>query len=597
VNMSKASAETLLNVINDILDFSKIEAGKLEVESKEFELHNMLEETMEAMAVSAHHKGLEIILQSSNEVPDKLIGDAGHLRQILINLIGNAVKFTKQGEIVLRVEVEAAAEKDIELHFSIKDSGIGVQKEKQELLFRPFEQVDGSNQRKYGGSGLGLSICKQLVSLMGGRIWFKSWQGEGSVFHFTVKFKKPEISEPDSTTKTPAQLAGVNLLLVDDNDTYRSVLRNMLNCWGITVTEADSAHSALKEIEDAAGTSRSFRIVLMDEEMPGVNGLTAAGQIIQSLPQDCVLVMMLPSDNISDDFAKCQELGITNYLIKPIKQMELLNAVLKILGQDTDDEETNVAVESTGPAADSLHLNILVAEDNTTSQMIAKKTLEKAGHTIQIASSGVEAIRMLREGKFDLILMDVEMPEMSGIEATRVIRKTEAGTKLHIPIVAMTAYAMKEDRQRCLDAGMDTYISKPVNLNELHKIIKDFSFTKSEETPAVDIEAALKFVAGEKSILKEVVGVFLEDDYPEQIKRLKEGFSQQNADMVKEAAHSIKGAVRSLGGTESGEKALRLEEMGRNNKLEEVESTIKELEQDIDRFREFYSNYNWQENE
>ncbi len=594
VNMSKTSAENLLNVINDILDFSKIEAGKLEIDYKEFELNGMLEDTLEAIAVSAHRKGLEIILQISRDVPSNLLGDATRLRQIIINLLGNAVKFTEQGEILLRVENESNNENEVELHFSVKDTGIGIPKEKGEILFQPFEQVDGSNQRKYGGTGLGLSISKQLVSLMGGRIWFKSWEREGSVFHFTAKFKKQASSKPiENTQGIPMELRGTSLMLIDDNATYRSILKDVLTDWGFRVTEMNSGHAAIKELEDGTGTSRKYRIILLDKEMPEMNGLDTAKRIIQNIRQDTSIVMMLPSDNISSDFTACQELGISNLIVKPIKKSELIVTILKALGQETKGQKSGGKVASADSLTNIMPRKILVAEDNPTSQLIAKKILEKVGHTVQIAGTGIEVIRMLKEGKFDIILMDVEMPEMSGIEATRLIRKEENISKQHIPIVAMTAYAMKEDRQKCLDAGMDTYISKPVNIDELQKIIKEFSSTNDNLSPVVDIEAAYKFVGGHKEILEEVVHVFLDEDYLEQLQKLKEGIAKPDAEAVKQAAHSIKGAVRSLGGKTPGDTAFKLEEMGRNNNLAGAEQILEQLKREISQFSDFYKKFDW----
>jgi len=595
VNMSKTSAETLLNVINDILDFSKIEAGKLEMEYKEFELLGVLEDSLEAIAVSAHRKGLEIILQASRGVPMDLIGDAAHLRQILINLLGNAVKFTAQGEIILRVETEAVDEKEVNLHFSVKDTGIGIPKEKEALLFRPFEQVDGSNQRKYGGTGLGLSICMQLVSLMGGRIWFKSWPGEGSVFHFTAKFKvQSTANQKTNRQEIMSELRGLPLLLVDDNNTYRSILKELLVALGFGVTDMNSGRAAIKELEDAAGTSRQYRIILLDKEMPEMNGFITAKQIQENAPKNSSIVMMLPSDNISDDFATCQELGISHFLVKPVKRSELIETITKATGKEKITGEAAAETTFENSNVDNPHCKILVAEDNPTSQLIAKKILEKACHTVQIARTGIEVIRMLKEDEFDIILMDVEMPEMSGIEATKIIRKGEEISKQHIPIVAMTAYAMKEDRQRCLDAGMDTYLSKPVNVNELHKVLKEYSPRKNIEPCPIDIETALKFVGRDKDILKEVLGVFLDEDYPEQLKKLKNGISRQDAEVVKHAAHSIKGAVRSLGGVGPGNTAQHLEEMGRNNNLIEAQKTLLQLEQEISQFKEYYARYNFE---
>jgi two-component system sensor histidine kinase/response regulator len=603
VNMARTSAESLLNVINDVLDFSKIEAGKIELDIKEFNLRTLLEQTLETIAVPAHKKGLEILMQISPDIPEELVGDDGRLRQILINLLGNAIKFTEQGDVVLRVNVEADREKEQELHFSIRDSGIGIPEEKQKQLFHPFEQVDGSMNRKHGGSGLGLAICQQLVNIMGGRIWFTSWPGEGSIFHFTAKFvKQVDNQDVKKLTEIPPGLRGIPILLIDDNTTFRSTLRDTLTAWGFQVTDVDNVHSALQELEDSKGTSRYFRMIMLDKTMPAMSGFAVAEKMLHDTSLHSSIVMMLTSDSISDDFSRCQELGISHYLVKPIKESELLKTIFTALGYAKTDVETSQQAVSVPSNKDMPHLNILVAEDNATSQVIAKKILEKAGHTVQIAGNGVEAIKMVKEGSHDLVLMDVEMPEMNGLEATQFIRNTEQKSEQHIPIIAMTAYAMKEDRQRCLQAGMDAYLSKPVNLEELYSTIGGFSIDKKPESDVTDIEAseimdikaAMKVVGGDEDILKEVVTVFLEHDYPKQLRRLTEAMEQNDAQAVREAAHSIKGASRSFGASALGSTALKLEEMGRSSDLTGIELILKQLEREGEEFAAFFNEYSHQ---
>jgi len=473
VNMARTSADTLLQVINQILDFSKIEAGRIKLESANFTLRKTVEEALSTVAVLAHKKGLEVLLHITRDVPVSIIGDPVRLQQVIVNLLGNAIKFTEHGEIVLGVNVETADETEFELHFSIRDTGIGIPKEKQGVLFNPFEQVDGSNCRKYGGSGLGLSICKQLVNLMNGRIWFTSRPGEGSTFHFTVKLGKKATDErSDSLPQIPSDLRGLPLLLIEDNATCRSILSNVLKGYGFQVTEAGEIHTALKEMESAGSTSHPYRLVLLDKTLPMTDAFAAGEQIMCNPGLRPALVMMLPSDSISEDFARCREIGISHYLIKPIKEAELLDVILSVLGKTKTEKDTAKQAALFHPETDA-PLHILVAEDNLTSQLIARKKLEKAGHSVQIAKNGVEAVRLAKEGNFDVILMDVEMPEMNGLTATGHIREMEQQSGQHIPILAMTAYAMTEDKQKCVEAGMDAYLSKPVNLDEMNRIIKE----------------------------------------------------------------------------------------------------------------------------
>ncbi|MGD0794229.1 MAG: PAS domain S-box protein [Dehalococcoidales bacterium] len=595
VNMARTSADTLLNVINDILDFSKIEAGKIKLESTNFKVRKVAEEALSTVAVLAQKKGLEVLLQVSHDVPATVTGDAVRLQQVLVNLLGNAIKFTEKGEIVLRAGTENVSDKEAELHFSIRDTGIGIPEEKQEVLFHPFEQVDGSNSRKYGGSGLGLSICKQLVSMMNGRIWFTSRPGEGSIFHFTAKFGNQAVGErAESLPQIASAVRGLPLLVIDDNATCRSILRDTLTKYGFQVTEADSIHSGLEELKNASGTPRQFRVVLLDKTLPATDVFAAGRTIMRDPALRPGLVMMLPSDNISSDFARCQESGISHYMVKPIKEADLVNVILSALGRANIEKKESKPVTPVRLGVDIPRLRILVAEDNITSQLIVKTKLEKVGHSVRIANNGLEAIRMVKEEVFDLILMDFEMPEMNGLEATRVIRKAEQESGRHIPIIAMTAYAMKEDKEKCLEAGMDAYLSKPVKLDELHSVINDISLNTNVKSDVMDVATALELVEGDEHILKEVVGIFLEEDYPEQLKRLKDGLNQLDAQAVRIAAHGIKGAVRSFGCATLAGTALQLEEMGRKNDFTGSNEALQKLEEGAKQLTDFFARYSRQ---
>jgi two-component system sensor histidine kinase/response regulator len=592
VNMARASADILLNVINQVLDFSRIEVGKIKLENADFNLRTKAEEALSTVAILAHRKGLEAMLEVSRRVPAIVNGDAARLQQVLVNLLGNAIKFTEKGEIVLRVGVETTTGADIELHFSVSDTGIGIPPEKRDLLFHPFEQVDGSNSRRYGGSGLGLSICKQLVTMMNGRIWFDSSPGTGSVFHFTAKFGKQAGSElPDNAPQVPRGLHGMRILVVDDNATYRSILRETLSAYGFQVAEAPDIEAAFKELESARGTSSEFRIVLLDKTLPTTDVFAASRTILHDPSSRPALVMMLASDNIAEDFASCRNSGISRYLVKPVKESDLINVILAALGQESVD-----AKESRPPAPADLNapvplLRILVAEDNVTSQLIVKTKLEKVGHTVRMAANGREAVRMAKEGVYDLILMDFEMPEMNGLEATRLIREMERTSGKHIPIIAMTAYAMKEDKEKCLEAGMDAYLSKPVKLDELHKTVNEISAELYPETYVLDIKKGLELVEGDENTLKEVVRIFLKEDYPEQLQRLKVGISAGDTQAARIAAHGIKGAARSFGSASLAGAALQLEEMGKKNDFTGAPEALQKLEAEARRLADFFTRY------
>lgn len=612
----KSSADALLSVINDILDFSKIEAGHLDLEETDFDLRTTVEQTAEAMALRAHEKGLELACHIPTQAPTALVGDPGRLRQVLVNLMGNAVKFTQQGEVLVQVEVRAdrkepalskverEAEEAVELHFTVRDTGIGIPEDKQSLIFEDFRQADGSTTRRYGGTGLGLAISQQLVKMMGGRIWVESRLGEGSTFHFTVRLKKQaharlrlERSAERRAIARPAvtvDLQGLPVLVIDDSAVSRFTLREMLTNWGLVVTEAEDGPAGLRELEQAKETSRLFRLILLDKMMPGMDGLAVAEQIRDAPALRDVTVMMFSSDSVHGDIARCRELGIATYLSKPIRRSALLDAIQTVLGTAP---EVKKAPERIIPAAmEGPQLRILLADDNLAGQLIGRKALGKMGHSVQVAANGLEVLQKLKEGEFDLVLMDVEMPEMDGLEATRVIREKEAESGQHISILAMTAYAMKEDRERCLAAGMDGYISKPVSPDALHRAMESFlpldqDLPAAEEpppAPAVDLEEALRAAGGDRELLQEAVGLFLEQDYPRHLKELKEGLAGQDARAVKRAAHGIKGALRSFGGVPASDVALHLETMGREGDLTDAPSVLEELEAEVKRFASFF---------
>jgi two-component system, sensor histidine kinase and response regulator len=465
LELVRVSAESLLSIINDILDFSKIEAGKLELEAIPFDLRASLGETMKSSSIRAHQKGLELVYEVQAEVPEALIGDPGRIRQVLINLVGNAVKFTDRGEVYIRVEEVSNENGATCLHFTVKDSGVGIPKEKQERIFEAFSQADGSMTRKYGGTGLGLTICARLVAMMGGKVWVESEPGQGSTFHFTAKLGVQQEPAQRPTTLQSVQLRGVKALIVDDNFTNRKVLSGMLARWGMSATSVDGGAAALQVLELAKSSGSPFSLILLDGQMPEMDGFTLAERIKNEPDLVGASVMMLTSATHLGDAARCRELGISAYLMKPVRQGELWEALCNVLGNSPQEKAPLVTRHTLRENRN--RARILLAEDNLVNQTLAVRLLEKRGHAVTVTSNGREALAALAKEEFDLVLMDVQMPELDGFEATAAIREMEKASGRHLPIVAMTANALKGDQERCLAAGMDAYVSKPVRTSEL----------------------------------------------------------------------------------------------------------------------------------
>jgi signal transduction histidine kinase/DNA-binding response OmpR family regulator len=463
--MVKTSAESLLTIINDILDFSKIEAGKLELENLEFKLRATIEPTLKTLALRAHQKGLELNCMIEPDVPEVLEGDPSRLRQILINLLGNSLKFTEGGEINLRVQRESGKEKSVSLHFLVEDTGIGIPAEKHAGIFESFTQVDGSTARRFGGTGLGLTICRQLVGMMGGRIWVESAPGKGSTFHFTASFDIPKAAQSPLPVDK-ARLKGMRTLVVDDNLTNRRILERVLANWGMKPTLAENGQQALESLTEAVQAQKPFELVLTDAHMPEMDGFQLAQEIRRNPQVASANVMMLTSGGQRGDAARCHELGLAGYVTKPVGQGELLDAVLRVAGEKGSTEKP-ASVTRHSLREEEMPLRILLAEDNFVNQRLASRILEKHGHSVITAANGRQALERLATERFDLVLMDVQMPEMDGFEATASIRKMEEATGTHLPIIAMTAHAMQGDKERCLAAGMDGYLSKPLNVKEL----------------------------------------------------------------------------------------------------------------------------------
>ncbi len=472
LGMVKSSGESLLSVINDILDFSKIEAGKLDFENIEFGLRECLSPTLKTLSLRAQEKGLELVNHIAGEVPERLMGDPGRLRQVVVNLMGNGIKFTEQGEVVLRVASEGSEAGRVRLHFTVADTGIGIPAEKRGTIFEAFTQADNTMTRRFGGTGLGLTISQRLVEGMGGRMWVESEPGRGTTFHFTANFSPGKEGPKDAALQEEVDLRGLTALVVDDNATNRRLLQEILSGWQMRPTLADGGRTALVALDAAAAAGERFALVLIDAQMPEMDGFGLAQELKKRPELAGATIMMLTSAGLRGDAARCRELGIHAYLTKPIAQAELREAVRLALAAGVKQAEGAGLVTRHSLREGRKRLRILLAEDNPVNQKLAVRLLEKLGHRVTVAENGQQALAATRKGEFDLVLMDVQMPGMDGFEVAAAIRLEEESSGAHMPIIAITAHAVKGDRERCLAAGMDGYVAKPVQPKELYAAIE-----------------------------------------------------------------------------------------------------------------------------
>jgi signal transduction histidine kinase/DNA-binding response OmpR family regulator len=474
---AKLSADSLLTVINDILDFSKIEAGKIDLEMDDFDLRECLETTLKTLAVRADEKGLELLCEVGPEVPEILRGDSARLRQVVINLVGNAIKFTAEGEVAVKVRAEAQEGGYRMLHFTVSDTGMGIPPEKQKSIFDAFSQGDSSTTRKYGGTGLGLTISARLVQIMGGKIWVQSVVGRGTQFHFEIRAGVADAKEIGvGTTAPPKILHGVNVLVVDDNRTNRRILEGMLKRWEMRAESVEGGEEALAALTAAREAGEPFALILTDMNMPKMNGFALIEEIRKRPELATATIVMLTSAGHPGDGVRCRELGVAAYLLKPIRQSELRDAIERVLGAGEQKGAipliTRYSLRDAGEP--SPVLRVLLAEDNLVNQRLAVRLLEKRGHRVVVAGNGREALEALGKESFDLVLMDVQMPEMDGFAATAAIREMEKSGGRHQTVIALTAHAMKGDRERCIAAGMDDYLTKPIRPEELDALLEKY---------------------------------------------------------------------------------------------------------------------------
>jgi PAS domain S-box-containing protein len=609
----RTSGESLLALLNDILDFSKIEAGKMDLETLDFDLRALLNDFASLLALRAHEAGLEFICAAAPDVPGHLSGDPGRLRQVLLNLAGNAVKFTHHGEVSVRVSLESETDDAVVLRFSIKDTGIGIAKNKQKLLFQKFSQADASTTRKYGGTGLGLAISKQLAEMMGGQIGLVSAEGLGSEFWFTARFGKQ--ADRDRSAKPPAAISDARILIVDDNATNREVLTAQLAAWGARSDEAFDGPTALTALRRAGGAGDPYAAAIVDMQMPGMDGSDLARSIKADGTLAGTLIVLMTSLGARGDAREMEELGIVAHLVKPVRQSDLFDCLATVLAGSAGAGVTGKVDGASRNAIDAAHwgtVRILLAEDNITNQQVALGILTKLGLRADAVANGAEAIRSLETIPYDLVLMDVQMPELDGLEATRRIRDPRSAVRRHdIPVIAMTAHALQGDRERCLEAGMDDHVTKPVSQRALAEAIDkwlprdraaapehpagkpagpELAAPSGPQPPIFDRAGMEDRLVGDEELERLVIGGFL-DDIPKQLETLKGCLTSGDAVGALRQVHSIKGASANVGGEALRAAALETENAGQGGNLDAIMARMPDLEFQFARLKEAMSDF------
>jgi protein-histidine pros-kinase len=593
----------LLTIINDILDFSKIEAGKLGIENIVFPLANTLGETVKALALRAQQKGLELIYAIAPEVPEMVRGDPGRVGQVLTNLLGNAIKFTSSGEIEVGCRVQSSTEDSALLLCHVRDTGVGIPADKQGEIFEAFSQADNSTTRKFGGTGLGLAICSRLVQMMDGRIWVESEPGQGSTFYFTLRVGLPE--QPEEPHLRPSSvLAGLSVLVADDNATVRASLARLLRSWGMLPTQAEDGVRALDIVHAARAKGEPFDLLLLDTGMPQPDGFDVAASLGNGGAHPERVVMLLGTANQREESRRCRDLGLTVRLVKPCSSSDLMDGIMMALRGDL-----HVATAAEPDPAQTLELDtgleVLLVEDNPVNQMVAMRLLEKAGHRVILANNGLEALEQFDAHRFDVVLMDVQMPVMGGFEATHRIRTREsrrgdvAGVARHTPIVAMTAHAMAGDRERCLAAGMDDYVTKPVHAATLYATLRracrpgvggDDSAPQAREGKAVqevaDLSSLRDTLEGDEATLAAIIASF-QDSLPDLLTQMDEALAGENFAQLARLGHSAKGMTALFQATPATAAALNMEKLALSGDASVLTAAVGDLRRELERLSGF----------
>jgi two-component system sensor histidine kinase/response regulator len=581
----KSSAESLLTILNDILDFSKIESRKLEMEAVAFSLGDTIADALKPFSVRANQKGLELLCDIAPDIPAGIVGDPMRLKQIVNNLVGNAIKFTDRGHVVVSVRQETRGEGCIMLHFAVTDTGIGVPADEQASIFEAFRQADGSTTRKFGGTGLGLAISTSLVTMMGGRLWVESVPDTGSAFHFTAAF---DLADLPGTVRDKASLANLRVLIVDDNPVNRRILDAQTRSWAMVPTAVDGGQAAIDALTAAAHDGHPFDLVLLDANMPGLDGFAVAEQALVRQDLAGPTIMMLSSSGLEGEVARCRSLGIAAYLTKPIKASDLLDAITRTV--DGAAAVPTLAKPAPEAAPPSRLIRVLVAEDNVINQRVALGLLTRRGHTVTVVGNGREALDALDRDAYDLVLMDVQMPVMGGFDATAAIRARERQTGGHIRIVATTAHAMNGDRERCIAAGMDGYLSKPLDPRMLFAIAEGDAPSRPASASAFDRSATLERLHGNEALLSDVIGLFL-DECPARLRATKAAVDARDSESIRLEAHGLKGAAGNLSALGLFNAAQTLERIGAEARLDAAEAAWRlvyvEASQVLDALRHF----------
>ena len=583
--ITKASADALLKIINDILDFSKIEAGKIDFEEIDFDLRVTMEDTIDTLAIKANEKGLELTCMIDPDLPSLLKGDPGRLRQILLNIIGNSIKFTDKGEVSVTAGLADEDVKCVTIRFSITDTGIGIPENRMEKLFKSFSQIDSSTSRKHGGTGLGLAISKSLSTLMGGDIGVTSEEGKGSNFWFTAKFEKQMGICPVKFTELK-EAEKQRILIVDSNRTNLNILGKMLSYWGFRYVAAESTKQALEAMQEGRTGGDPFALAILDMHLPDIDG-EILGERIKNDPFQCnTKLIMLSSFGKRGDVSRLKEKGFSAFLTKPVKGSQLYDCLLSVIREEDEQSKDKRIVTRFSIAEDKKRkLRILVAEDNISNQKLLLLTLNKMGYNADIAHNGREAVEMISKSIYDLVLMDIQMPDIDGLEATKSVRQKEKGSEKHLPIVALTANAMHGDKERCLEAGMDHYLSKPILPDKLLETIDKFFSDKHRSSRNIstdikalfDVAALMKRLDIDEKLVGEIMDVYLHDT-PVQISKLKEHFSQKDYLSVQRCAHSIKGASANFCVSTVNETARDIELYAKQGDFERIGLLVDTLE-------------------